>query len=44
VAAQTALVLPIVLSSVVGGAVTLVVGLAMLLPVWRLIMQLGSPT
>jgi general secretion pathway protein F len=44
VAAQTALVLPIVLSSVVGGAVTLVVGLAMLLPVWRLIMQLGSAT
>ncbi len=43
-AARTAMVLPIVLTALIGGAVTLTLGLAMIWPIWRLLLQLGSPT
>ena len=43
-AQQTALVLPILLSAIVGGTVTLAVGAATILPIWQLIMRLGNTT
>ena len=43
-AQQTALLLPILISAVVGGTVTLAVGAATVWPIWQLIMRLGDAT
>ena len=41
-AARTSLVLPIVLTAVVGGSVTLVLALSTIWPIWQLVFRLGA--
>lgn len=43
-ALQTAMLLPILLSAIVGGTVTLAVGAVTIWPIWELIMRLGAAT
>jgi general secretion pathway protein F len=43
-ALRTALTLPIVLTTIVGGTITLLLGVGTILPIWRLILNLGRLT